>query len=109
MENAYEGKGEINAGEEIPLRVYIKHVDYPDLDLMEFFYYWGARNKTGNTELQVKFEVENISTVPKSLLDQLKLEKYPPEKFSENLRVKSFKDKGIYNMLWVPKHPWKVM
>lgn len=103
VENAYEGKGELNAGEKIPIRVKIKLAEYPNLDLSAFFNYWGLDEKSGNTMLFVKLEIENISTVPKYLMDQLKLENYPDPGFSENMNVRSFKDKDVLNMLWMPE------
>ena len=107
VENAYEGKGIVNAGEEIPMRVKIKDAWNPNLDISPIISYWGLGNKTGDTKLFVKLDVEPISTVPDFLLDQLKLDKFPPAPFAENMEVRSFKDKGEMNMLWMPENNLK--
>ncbi len=102
VENAYDGKGELNAGEEIPIRVKIKLAEYPNLDLSAFFNYWGYDEETGN-QLLVKLEIERISTVPTYLIQRLSLEDPPEPGFSEIMSVRSFKDKGELNYLWVPE------
>jgi hypothetical protein len=102
IESAYEGRGIVNAGEEIPLRVWIKDSRYQKLDLSQIVNYWGLCDKSGDTKLYVKLEVENLSSVPDYLLDQLKLQKYPEPAFSERMEVRSFRDKGETNMLWMP-------
>ncbi len=104
VENAYEGKGIVNAGEKIPLRIRVKDIWYPKLDLAPILQYWGSGNKAGNTRLDVKLEIENISTVPKYFLEQVKLENYPEEPFVHEMNVRSFKDKKVYNMLWLPEY-----
>ena len=101
VENAYEGKGELNAGEKIPIRVKIKLAEYPNLDLSAFFNYWAHDEETGN-RLLVNLEINRISTVPTYLVQRLSLEDPPEPGFSENMTVKSFKDKGELNYLWVP-------
>ncbi|NQU35909.1 MAG: Ig-like domain-containing protein [Bacteroidetes bacterium] len=104
VENAYECKGIVNAGEKIPLRIRVKDIWYPKLDLAPIIQYWGSGNKAGNTRLDVKLEIENISTVPKYFLEQVKLENYPEEPFVHDMNVRSFKDKKVYNMLWLPDY-----
>ena len=104
VENTKEGKGIINAGEEIPLRVKIKDCWNPSIDLAQIVNYWGGVNdKSGDVSLEVKLEIEKISTVPTYLLEQLTLENYPDEMFTQNMRIRSFKDKGVQNMLWMPE------
>jgi hypothetical protein len=107
LENAYEGKGIISAGEQIPLRVKIKDAWHPGLDLSGIINYWGHGGKYGDAKLYARLEIEPISTVPDYLLDQLKLEKYPEEGFSENMSIRSFPDKGEINMLWMPSSTLK--
>jgi hypothetical protein len=104
LENAYEGKGIINAGEQIPLRVKIKDAWHPGLNLEEILSFWGPGGVAGEEMLFAKLEVEPLSSVPVYLLDQLKLEQYPGQGFSENMRIRSFKDKGQMNMLWMPDY-----
>lgn len=104
MESAYEGKGTVNAGEEIPFRVNIKDAWNPGVDLENLVDYWGVDEKSGVEKLFVRLEVENIGTVPDFLLDQLKLESYPEAPFSENVQVRSFRDKGEMNMLWMAEY-----
>ncbi len=101
VENAYEGKGELNAGEKIPIRVKIKLAEYPNLDLSAFLNYWASNEETGD-KLLVKLEIDKISTVPTYLVQRLSLEDPPEPGFSENMTVRSFKDKGELNYLWVP-------
>jgi hypothetical protein len=101
MESAYEGKGTVNAGEEIPFRVNIKDAWNPGVDLEKVVGFWGVDERSGSEMLFVRLEVENIGTVPDFLLDQLKLEKYPEALFSEDMQVRSFRDKGEMNMLWM--------
>ncbi len=36
-------------------------------------------------------------------MEQLTLENYPDEMFTQNMRIRSFKDKGVQNMLWMPE------
>ncbi len=107
LENAYEGKGVISAGEQIPLRVKIKDAWHPDLDLSGIVNYWGLGGKYGDAKLYARLEIEPISTVPDYLLDQLKLEKYPEKGFLENMSIRSFPDKGEMNMLWMPSSTLK--
>jgi len=104
MESAYEGKGTVNAGEEIPFRVNIKDVWNPGVDLENLVGYWGVDEKSGLEKLFVRLEVENLGSVPDYLLDQLKLESFPEAPFSENVQVRSFRDKGEMNMLWMPEN-----
>lgn len=101
MESAYEGKGTVNAGEEIPFRVNIKDSWNPGVDLEKVVGFWGVDERSGSEMLFVRLEVENIGTVPDFLMDQLKLEKYPEALFSEDMQVRSFRDKGEMNMLWM--------
>ncbi|MFA5849213.1 MAG: Ig-like domain-containing protein [Bacteroidales bacterium] len=107
VENGYEGKGVINAGEEIPLRVKIRDAWNPELDLNEVLNYWGFGNKTGNDMTFVRLEVEKLGSVPDYLLDHLQITKYPEQPFAEIMTVKSFKDKGELNMLWMPESTLK--
>jgi len=100
-ENAYEGKGELNAGEKIPIRVKIKLAEYPNLDLSAYLNYWANNEETGD-QLLVNLEINKISTVPTYLVQRLSLEDPPEPGFSENMTVRSFKDKGELNYLWVP-------
>jgi len=104
LENAYEGKGIINAGEQIPLRVKIKDAWHPTLRLEEILSFWGTGGTAGEEMLFAKLEVEPISSVPVYLLDQLKLQQYPGQGFSDNMRIRTFKDKGQVNMLWMPAY-----
>lgn len=102
VENGYEEKGMINAGELIPLRVKIKDAWNPNLDLMQIMDYWGAGGLTGETTLRIKLEAERLGSVPDYLLDYLQIERYPLEQpFSESMRVRTFSDKGRVNMLWM--------
>lgn len=101
VESAYEGKGLINAGENIPLRVKIKDIWNPEADLSEIINYWGIGEKAGNDMLFVKLEIEKLGSVPDYLLDYLQIEKYPEEKFSDFMMVRSFKKEGQMNMLWM--------
>ncbi len=107
VENGYEGKGVINAGELIPLRVKIKDAWNPALDLMQIMDYWGAGPLEGDTPLRIKLEVDRLGSVPDYLLDHLQIERYPIEQpFMESMRVRTFAgkdeaDKGQMNMLWM--------
>jgi hypothetical protein len=93
VENGYEGKGIVNAGEEIPLHIKIKDSRYPELDLTQVLTYWNGLN--------IKLEIKPLGDVPVYFLDKLKLQKYPQPAFEEIVDVKSFKDKGIFNILYV--------
>ncbi len=104
VENAYEGKGIVNTGEKIPLRIRVKDTWYPKVNLEPILKYWGSGNKAGDIRLDVNLEIEKISTVPKYFLEQVKLENYPEEPFIHNMNVRSFKDKKVYNMLWLPSY-----
>ena len=107
MESAYEGKGTVNAGEEIPFRVNIRDAWNPDVDLEKIVDYWGIDEGSVGEKLFVRLEVDNLGSVPDYLLDQLKLEKYPEAPFSENMQVRSFRDKGEINMLWMSENSLK--
>ena len=102
VENGYEGKGIVNAGESIPLRIKIKDLWYPELNLAPILQYWGSGDKAGDIRLNVNLEIEKISTVPEYLIEQIRLENYPEEPFVHDMNVRSFKDKKVYNMLWLP-------
>ena len=93
VENGYEGKGLINAGEEVPIKVKIKDAWNPGLRIDEIINFWGREGHPGNERLYVKLEIKNLSSVPDYLLDQLKLESHPEPTFSEIMDVRSFKDK----------------
>ena len=93
VENGYEGKGLINAGEEVPIKVKIKDAWNPGLRIDEIINFWGREGHPGNERLYVKLEIKNLSSVPDYLLDQLKLESFPEPTFTEIMDVRSFKDK----------------
>lgn len=101
VESTYEGRGMVSAGEEVPLRVRIKDAWNPDLDLAPIIGYWGTGGKAGDTGLAVRLEVHSISSAPACLLDLYKSRRYPDPGFAENMRVRSFPDKGERNWLWM--------
>ncbi|MCF7974187.1 MAG: Ig-like domain-containing protein [Phycisphaerae bacterium] len=105
-ESAYEGQGEINTGENVPLRIGIKDLWHPELDLSEIIGYWGLGGSTGDTRLYVKLEIENLGTVPVYLLDVLRMTKQTEPPFVEKLDVRS-SEKGMRNVLWVPRSSLK--
>ncbi|NQU35910.1 MAG: Ig-like domain-containing protein, partial [Bacteroidetes bacterium] len=107
VENAYEGKGELNAEEKIPIKIKIKDAWNPEIDLTSIINYWSIGKKTGDNSLNVKLDIENISTVPQYLMEQIKLQNYPEPAFSENMAIKSFKDKKIYNILMLKESSLK--
>ncbi len=107
VENGYEGKGIINAGEEVPIRVKIKDAWNPELRLNEIINYWGLGGTSGDTPLAIRLEIKNLSSAPDYLLDYYKLEKYPEAPFAEIMQIRSFKDKGELNHLRMPEYALK--
>ncbi len=107
LESAYEGRGVINAGEEIPLRIRITDLWNPGIDLSQIISYWGLGNETGNTRLYVQLEIDNISSIPDYLLDHMRQENYGEAPFIEKMDVRTFRDHGQWNMLWVPESSFK--
>ncbi len=108
VENAYEGKGQINAGEQIPLRIKIKDAWNPEIDVSEIMSYWGTGGVRGDVMTFAKLEINQLGDVPDYLLDHYKVEKWKIEEpFTEFMRVRSFKDKGALNMLWMPESTLK--
>ncbi|MCX6238844.1 MAG: Ig-like domain-containing protein [Bacteroidia bacterium] len=107
VENGYEGKGIINAGEEVPIRVKIKDAWNPELRLNEIINYWGLGGTSGDTPLAIRLEIKNLSSAPDYLLDYFKLEKYPEAPFAEIMQIRSFKDKGELNHLRMPEYALK--
>jgi hypothetical protein len=101
VESAFEGKGLVNAGENIPLRIKIKDAWNPHADLGEIINFWGTGATSGDHMLFVKLEIEKLGSVPDYLLDHLQIEKYPEEMFSDFMTVRSFKEKDRMNMLWM--------
>lgn len=99
VESGYEGKGIINAGEEIPIKITIRDTRYPDLDISRVIDYWGLGGNSGDTRLNLKLEIKPKGEVPDYLLDKLKLQKYPQPSFSEEVDVKTFGD--VKNLLYV--------
>lgn len=96
--SGYEGRGIINAGEEIPVKIKLKSLRYPDEDLNKFLYHWS------NPGIRVKLEIKPQGNVPDYLLDKLKLEKFPQPEFNQVVSLKSFKDKKEFNYLWVSEY-----
>lgn len=103
VENGYEGKGIINTGEQIPLMIRVKDAWNPEVDLSEIINYWGSGTGTGDSRLDLKLEIVNLSSIPDYYLDHMRQQRFPETPFKENIQVRSFKDKKEYNILWVPE------
>lgn len=91
VESAYEGRGIINAGENIPLRMRIKDAWYPEIDLSRILSYWGLGVGAGDTRLYPRLEIENLSSIPDYLLDHLRQQRYPEPGFDEMMKVVTFR------------------
>ena len=83
VENGSEGKGIINAYEEVPLKIRVKDAFYPELDIPWILSHWGLGGNSGNEGLNIKLEIEPQGNVPDYLLDKLKLQKYPDKPFNK--------------------------
>jgi len=101
-ESAYEGKGEVSAYEEIPLRIEVMDAWHPEVDLMPFMSYWGLGGKSGETSLEIKLEVKKQGVVPDYLLDALKVVPIIEDPYEELVTVQTSADKKSKNKLWVP-------
>ncbi|HNQ68665.1 MAG TPA: Ig-like domain-containing protein [Bacteroidales bacterium] len=101
LENKYEGKGVINAGEQIPIMIKIKDIWNPDADLSEIINYWGIGGDHGNDKLYLYLEIKNNSYIPEYLMDYLRESRFPEKPFKDKVEVRSFKDKKEYNILWI--------
>lgn len=102
-ESAYEGRGTVNAREEVPLRIRIRDEWHPGLDLPAVLTYWGLGGKAGDTRLHVKLEIENLGTVPVYLLDVLRTDRHGEAPYEELVDVRSFREHGVRNLLWIPE------
>ena len=91
VESAYEGRGIINAGENIPVRMRIKDAWYPEIDLSRILNYWGWGRGAGDTRLYPRLEIENLSSIPDYLLDHLRQQRYPEPGFDEMMKVVTFR------------------
>lgn len=101
-ESAYEGKGEVNAYEEIPLRIEVMDAWHQDVDLMPILTYWGLGGKSGETSLKIKLEIKKQGVVPDYLLDALKEMPIPEDPYEELVTVQTSADKKSKNKVWVP-------
>ena len=108
LENAvsgYEGKGQLNAGEEVPLKITVKDEWNPELNLEEMLTYWGTDEGSGDKKLHVKLEIKKQGLVPSSMLDLLGEQNYPEPLYEELLVPKSFD--GVKNLLYIPEYSLK--
>lgn len=97
--NKYEGKGVINAGEEVPILIQVKDSRYKDLDLQNALSYWGLGGNTGSNRLSLKLDIEPTGTLPDYLMERLQLMKEEQPKFSDEVDIKSFPENK--NVLYV--------
>lgn len=103
-ESAYEGKGVVNAGERIPLKVKVKDAASDLKEISEVVNYWGGGGLEGDHPLRVRLEIERLGSVPDYLLDHLRADRYPLESsFGANMQVRTFKEAGVSNLLWMPE------
>jgi hypothetical protein len=102
--SAYEGKGVVNAGERIPLKIMVKDAASDLTEISEVVNYWGGGGVEGEHPLRVRLEIERLGSVPDYLMDNLRAERYPRENsFAVNMQVRSFSEAGVSNMLWMPE------
>ncbi len=104
VESAYEGRGTVSAGEVIPLRIRVKDIWNPDLDLSEIIKYWGLGDGTGDTRLFIDLEIDNISSVPDYVMDHFRQKFYPESPFDEQVEIISSERLEQMNLLWVPDY-----
>lgn len=107
VENGYEGKGMVNAGEEIPLRIKVRDEWNQNLDLAQVMNYWGGGDKTGNNRLYVKLEIEKQGFAPKYILDLLGSQNFPEPLYEELLYPRSFKESDNKNLMYIPESSLK--
>lgn len=100
--SGYEGKGEVNAGENIPLKINLKDEWNPGADLEGLMSYWGAEESSGVHKLFVKLEIEKQGLVPGYMMDMIGEKSYPEPSFKELLWPKSFP--GEKNLLYIPHY-----
>jgi hypothetical protein len=103
--SGYEGAGEINAGEEIPLKITVKDEWNPDLDLEEMLTYWGLEDVSSGKRLNVKLEIKKQGFVPNYMLDMMGEQNYPEPLYEELLVPKSFEE--VKNLLYIPEYSLK--
>ncbi|MCK9303858.1 MAG: hypothetical protein PHP30_07915 [Bacteroidales bacterium] len=101
-ESGYEGKGTINAGEYIPIKITVKDFWNPNADLENIMSYWGVNESTGTSKLFVKLEIEKQGLVPGYMADMFGEQSYPEPPFREQLRPKNLP--GQKNLLYIPHY-----
>ncbi len=109
LENAasgYESSKEVNAGDEVPLKITVRDEWNKDLDLSQIMNYWGTGNEAGNNRLYVKLEIEKQGFVPRYMLDWMGSENFPEPLYEELLYPKTVKDK-VKNLLYIPEYSLK--
>jgi hypothetical protein len=103
VENRYEGRGIVNAGERVPLAITVRDVWHPDLDLHQILPFWGPGGDIGDSpRLEIALKIENLATVPNYLLDALRLESQAEPAYHSIVNVRSFAESGVKNILWEP-------
>lgn len=101
IESAYEGRGIVNAGESVPLRITVRDEWNPGLDIHQILSFWGPGGSWGDTpRLELNLEIENLATVPNYLLDALRLESHGEPRYSALVAVRAFEQSGVRNILW---------
>ena len=103
--SGFETSTEINAGEEVPLKITVRDEWNPELDLSGILNYWGMGGNTGNNRLFIKLEIEKQGFVPKYLLDLTGETNFPESPYLELLYPKSAG--GIKNLLYISEYSSK--
>ncbi|MEX0323750.1 MAG: hypothetical protein AB3N63_16430 [Puniceicoccaceae bacterium] len=101
IRNLYEGKGKVNAGEQIPVEVIVKDAAQPDADdLRPVLSYWGSGGSNGTQTISVRLKIEPLGNLPKYLLTKMSAESYPAPVFTDTMELRSFEGK-TGNTLWI--------
>lgn len=103
--SGYESSKEVNAGEEIPLKITVKDDWNEDLDMNEMLTYWGLGGNSGENKLFVKLEIEKQGYVPKYLTDFLASKNYQEPLYEELLYPKNIG--GYKNLLYLSESSLK--
>lgn len=104
-ESGYEGSKDVNANEEVPLKITVKDEWNPNMDLEKILSYWGVGNGSGDKHLNVKLEIKKQGFVPNYMLDLMGEQNYPEPLYEELLIPKNLK--GAKNLLYITEYSLK--